>query len=276
MSENVNTSLTAPSDYKKDSPNSLDMSATPLSGKDAENAYDELNDSTLLSKFKKVERAFVDPTIVGQTYSLFSFIPSSGATPDKDGIYGMIKSRGNYSTTAECNARARFLIENVDSYHKIYHCYTGRPFPATDTSKFSAETDEVELKKKTTKIISEDIKNQKMKEKREIEEIKERQEALMRDAEEEEDPSERYTVLRVKKAQLIWTYKKTIAKLDDMKKIILKTHAEIEEMDASNPDFMKTYMDKYMSARKKAGLPEDEDSFVKYMGEDIELDFLEK
>ena len=266
MSENVNTSLTAPSDYKKDSPNSLDMSATPLSGKDAENAYDELNDSTLLSKFKKVERAFVDPTIVGQTYSLFSFIPSSGATPDKDGIYGMIKSRGNYSTTAECNARARFLIENVDSYHKIYHCYTGRPFPATDTSKFSAETDEVELKKKTTKIISEDIKNQKMKEKREIEEIKERQEALMRDAEEEEDPSERYTVLRVKKAQLIWTYKKTISKLDDMKKIILKTHAEIEEMDASNPDFMKTYMDKYMSARKKAGLPEDEDSFVKYMG----------
>ena len=276
MSENVNTSLTAPSDYKKDSPNSLDMSATPLSGKDAENAYNELNDSTLLSKFKKVERAFVDPTIVGQTYSLFSFIPSSGATPDKDGIYGMIKSRGNYSTTAECNARARFLIENVDSYHKIYHCYTGRPFPATDTSKFSAETDEVELKKKTTKIISEDIKNQKMKEKREIEEIKERQEALLRDAEEEEDPSERYTVLRVKKAQLIWTYKKTIAKLDDMKKIILKTQTEIEEMDSNKPDFMKTYMDKYMSARKKAGLPEDEDSFVKYMGEDIELDFLEK
>jgi hypothetical protein len=48
-------------------------------------------------------------------------------------------------------------------------------------------------------------------------------------------------------------------------------------MDAENPTFIDSYFEKYMKARKEAGLDESkqdvEQNFVKYMVEDAPLDF---
>ena len=63
-------------------------------------------------------------------------------------------------------------IRTVDSYHKIFTAFVGKPFPATTSSRFAADTNEIDIKKKVTEVISKDIKRQRLEEKKEIEEIK--------------------------------------------------------------------------------------------------------
>jgi hypothetical protein len=75
-------------------------------------------------------------------------------------------------------------------------------------------------------------------------------------------------------AQLVWTFNENRKRLDDLKKIIIKTREEIVETETDHPDYREKYMEKYTKAREDAGLVEDtENSFMKYLCEDIELDF---
>jgi hypothetical protein len=266
------SSLTSPNDRNKN-PLKLERNVPPLEGDEFQNALSDLSDNNFLKKYPRLERVFADPAIPNQQFCLCSFVPSKNAVPDKDGIYGMIKFRGAYNTLDELNERAEFLIQNVDSYHKIYHCYTGKPFPATSSSKFSAETSEVDIRKKVTKVISDDIRQQKMEERKEIEEIKAREKRLLDESKEdfEEDPLDKYITTRVKKAQLVWTYLETKKKMDQMQENIIKARAEVNNMDEQNPEFISKYKDKYYAARNKAGLKqENDDSFMKYLGDDID------
>jgi hypothetical protein len=272
--ETTQTSLTSPND-RLSSQFKPAVNTVPLSVSELKDAMNELNDISYVTTFPKVERVYADPSIMNQTYCLCSFIPSSGATPDKDGIFGMMKVRGAFQTLEEASQRSEFLIQNVDSYHKIYTCYVGRPFPITTSSKYSQETSEVDIRNKVTKVISDDIKMQKRKEKEEIDDIKKREEDLISDSKkDEEDPLDVYTTLRVKKAQLIWTYLETRKKMDQMKDSIIKTRKEIVDMDNENSDYLKQYRDKYMEARNKAGIKDNDDSFMAYLGEDVDESIL--
>ena len=76
----------------------------------------------------------------------------------------------------EADQRAEFLIRNVDSYHQIYHTYVGRPFPMTASSKYSAETNEIDIRKEMTESISNDVKQKKQDELKTVQEIKKREE----------------------------------------------------------------------------------------------------
>ena len=276
MSEQVN-SLTSPLDrtgavYKSNT------GAPPLTESELASAMTALNDTSLVDKFPRVERQYADPPIPLQTYSLISFVPSKGATPDADGIFGFAKVRGSYATPTEATERSEFLIRNVDSYHKIFHAYTGRPFPITLDDKYCANTEEIDIRKKATETISEDVKTKRDQQKKDMEDIKEREKRLLEESKPDyqEDPFERYIVLRVKKAQLVWGYKNTLEQLTKMKDIIIKTRLEIEEQDKINPDFSSNHYDRYMTARRDAGLSDDmstEDNFIKYLCEDIDLGF---
>lgn len=276
MSEQVN-SLTSPLDrngavYKSN------MGAPPLTESELTAAMSALNDTSLVDKFPRVERQYADPPIPLQTYSLISFVPSKGATPDADGVFGFAKVRGSYATPTEANERSEFLMRNVDSYHKIFHAYTGRPFPITVDDKYCAKTEEVDIRKKATETISEDVKAKREQEKKDMADIKEREKRLLDESKPDyqEDPFERYIVLRVKKAQLVWGYKNTLDQLEKMKDIIIKTRLEIAEQDKINPEFSSNHYDRYMAARRDAGLSDDmntEDNFVKYLCEDIDLGF---
>tara|TARA_B100000686_G_C16732611_1_gene941633 strand:- start:3 stop:830 length:828 start_codon:yes stop_codon:yes gene_type:complete len=271
------SSLTAPKD--RDINNKWRPSKDkPLTDEQTDEALKELNVDNFIEKYPRVERFYCDPSILDQKYSLVSFIPAKGASPDEDGIYGMIKTRGNYATIQEANQRAEYLIQNIDSYHKIYHCYTGRPFPATSSSKYSAETAEVDIKKKITNVINEDVKQKKYDEQKEINEIKEREKRLLEESKRNEkgipeDTIDTYTTMRVKYAQLTWTYLETQKKVEQMKKSIVQVRKDLKEMDEENPEFIVQYREKYMKAREEAGLPEDDDSFMKYLGEDADLGF---
>ena len=270
-------SLTSTSD-RGDGKYRSDVGAPPLIEEQVNDAMVALNNTSLVDKFPRVERQFADPPIPLQTYGLMSFVPSKGASPDKDGVYGFMKLRGNYATQQESNDRAEYLSRNVDSYHQIFHAYVGRPFPITLDPKYCAKTEEINIRQKATETISEDVKAKRDKEKEDIAAIKQREKALMEQTKEnfQVDPYEEYTVLRVKKAQLIWTYDKTMKQLEEMKRNIISTRNKIAEHEKSNPDFGKEYFDRYMQARRDAGIPDElntEENFMKYMIEDIDVGF---
>lgn len=254
------------------------VGAPPLTEEQASSAMEALNVTSYVDKFPVVERQYADPAIPLQQYGLVSFVPSKGATPDADGVFGFAKLRGNFQTKGEANERSEFLIRNVDSYHTIFHAYVGRPFPITLSEKYCSEVGEIDIRKKATDTISDDVKAKRDHQKQEVEEIKNREKRLLDEGKEDyvEDPFERYVTLRVKKAQLVWGYKNTMDQLNKMKDVITKTRADITAMDTENPEFNTKHYDRYMTARRDAGLPDEmstEDNFIKYLCEDVDLGF---
>ena len=54
----------------------------------------------------------------------------------------------------------------------------------------------------------------------------------------------------------------------EMKESILKVRQQIKDSDTENPDYINQYREKYMEARKEAGIPDTDASFIQYLGED--------
>lgn len=271
----LQNSLTAPADKDKTKENSFKLSVN-LSEDEIREAVNELSITSFVDKFPRVEKFYADPNIPSlQTYSLVSFLPATGASPDKDGVYGMLKVRGTFGTEEEASLRAEHLIRTVDSYHSIFHIYTGRPFPLTNNKKYINETLEVDLKKKVVEINSAEVRKKRDEESNIMREIEQKQTELLADVSEkkEEDPVELYTELKVKKAHLTFTYRETVKKIEEMKNSILKTRETLSKMDQDSPECKEKYMQRYMDARKKSGLPFDDKSFIMYLGEDIDLGF---
>jgi len=274
--ERENT-LTAPSDRDQKDKFRLDQGAPPLTELEVTEALKALNNKSFIQNFPKVERRYLDPPVDSQKIVLLSFTPAKGATPNEQGFYGFAKVRGSYSTEIEADERAEFLIRTTDSYHQIYHVPVGRPFPLTVLSDFSKEISRVELKRQTADAIGEDVKKKRQDEQREIQEIKDREKNLLEDVKQrpEDNPDDHYTTLRVKMAQLKWTYIETEKKLKQMSGLIAMARRDIEEMDSKDPSYKEKYYNKYMEARKQSGLTatkvETDTSFMKFLLEDVTI-----
>src|SRR3990170_4868194 len=98
------TSLTSPSD-RGDKKYEMDMYAPFLTTQETKDAVNDLVSSENLKRYPAVDRFYKDPQYKDQVYCLHSFYPSKGATPDKDGVYGMFKCRGTFSNEMEMNQR---------------------------------------------------------------------------------------------------------------------------------------------------------------------------
>lgn len=276
-------SLTTPADRDVNNKWRPDQNSPPLDQEQTGNAMKELNVTSFTDKFPRVDRTYADPPIPLQRIGLVSFVPAKGATPNQDGVFGFAKLRGNYDNPIEADQRAEFLIKNVDSYHKIYHAYVGRPFPITFSSKYSAEVSEVDIRKNITENISANIKQIKQDEEKEIRDMKEREENLLAESEKakrgekavDSEPYDEYVTLAVKKAQLTWTYLEHMKKMDEVRGIIIRTRKQLADLDIEHPEFRQNYFKKYQDARKKSGLDDkvrnDQDNFIKYMVEDTKL-----
>lgn len=270
------SSLTSP--YDRDLTNKWkpEQNKASLTDEETKQALEAHN--LKLYKFPQIDRVYRDPPISMQNIALLSFIPSKGAMPDKHGIYGFCKVRGVFNTDIEADERAEYLIRNVDSYHPIYHAHVGFPVPMTTKNTFSADHREIDIRKQMADSISASVKTEKEKERQAVLEIKEKEKKLLEDvAKKEQDPIDRYTELKVKKAQLTWTYIKNKEKIEEIKGIIMKTRKEIEEMDKIDSSLQNEYFDKYQKAREDAGIKEDskdvQTNFMKYLVEDVTLDF---
>jgi hypothetical protein len=272
----VENSLTSPLDRDPARTYKPNQGHPALSEDDVKNAMDALDNNKFIRKFLKVERRYADPVEPMQRIGLFSWVPAKGATPDENGFYGMVKLRGNYPTDQEASERAETLIRTVDSYHQIYHAYVGRPMPCTTSSDFSESANEVDLRKAMTQAVSSSIKNKKKTESQQIREIEDREKELLTESKkEDEDPVDFYTTLRVKKAQVTWTYLETQKKMEEMKNIIIKTREQIEELEKEDSKYKEEYFKKYCDARAESGLSNstNDNTFMKFLVEDVKLDF---
>lgn len=272
------SSLTTPEDRDLTNKWRPDQSIPPLTNEEATHALQELNKTAYIERFPKVDKTYQDPIIPMQNIGLVSFVPAKGATPNEKGIYGFAKLRGNFATEMESNQRAEYLIRNVDSYHQIYHAYVGRPFPITNSSDYSAVTEEIDIRKETATAMSNAVKDKKETEQQQIKEIKEREKHLIDESKREEaDPYDEYITQRVKKSQLMFTYLEHQKKMTEIKEIIIKTRVVIAELDEKYPEYQHSFYDKYMKAREEAGIKEDKaqaaDNFIKYLVEDADLGF---
>lgn len=273
----VENSLTSPSDRDPARTYKPNQGHPNLTEEEVQLAMNTNNNTDFVNKFPAVERRYADPVEPMQRIGLVSWVPAKGAIPNAKGIYGMVKLRGNYATPTEANERAEYIIRNVDSYHQIYHAYVGRPFPCTVSSDFSAETSEVDIRKSVVESVSNNIKSKKEEERKTIQEIEDREKMLVEESKREEaDPFEYYTTLRVKKAQISWTYLETEKKLKEMKNILINTSGEIDTMNSENSEYSEKYFGKYMEARKQSGLSlaTNQDNFMKFLVEDADFDFL--
>lgn len=266
------TSLTAPWDTDKVTQQLLPTSIR-LSEEEVTNAKNEL----IVPFFPKIDRAYADDTYRNQVYCIHSFIPSKGAKPDEHGTFGFMKCRGVFSTEEEAKQRSEHIIRNLDSYHSLQISYCGKPFPvAEDVKKFASELDEVDIRKKVVKDISEDIKQKRLEDKKAMEEIQQRERQLREDVSKTEDeiePIENYITSQLKKSQLIVRYKELRKTLSDHKRLIAHACQHLTNMEKEDPTIKDNYMERYVRAREEVGLNQAMESFMQYMGEELELDF---
>lgn len=274
-------SLTSPTDISE-YPEKFrpDIHTPPLTKEETNEAMKALVDTTFVDKYKAIERIYADPAVNLQKFTLISFVPAKGASPNEKGIYGMAKVRGSYDTEVEALARAEDLIKNYDSYHKIQIAHVGRPFPITVSSDYAKEATEVEIKKDIVSTVSEDIKKKKTDEAQETKDMLARQQKLLEESKRTDvDPFEQYTELQVKRANLVWNYLELTKKRKEVKKSLIKTREVLKEMNIEYPEFIDRYYDKYMDARREAGYTpdpvKDKESFMAYLVEDVKLDFEE-
>lgn len=277
-----NHTLQTPSQFKKN-PFKPSTNLPPLTEDETVHAVAEMYDNTSLQSFPRIERRYADPPIVNQNYALVSFVPSVDAKPDEEGCYGCMKIRGVYATLEEADERAEYLVKNVDSYQSILTTFVGRPFPliACDGEQYGAKLKKIDVDKKTEQVITKDVKQKREEEYKEMADIKKREENLKKDVKrtvEEIPTDEVYTTLRVKRSQLIFTYLENKKKMQELKQLILDTDGEIKTLDASDPSYKANYFERYMEARKDSGFNDEmiqnSDTFMKYLGDDINLEEL--
>jgi hypothetical protein len=252
-----------------------------LSAAETDRAKAELIRSSLL--FPRAVKAINDPVILGQEYGLLSFTPAKDAQPNANGIYGVFKIRGNFATLDEAQLYAERLIRTHDSYNEVHTVRVGQCIPLCKKPELVEETQTVDLNKEVDAIMSNDVKEKRQKEKKEMKTIQEREQQLLQENKEilegeyKQDPLDAYIMLRVKKAQLMWTLVETRKRIqEEIIPAIRRTKAEIADTDRLHPDFDKLYYERYVSAREAVGI-KDQDKlnysyFMEYLMDDNDVD----
>lgn len=223
--------------------------------------------------YPRVNRKIVDPPGKRQPkYALFSFVKATDVVPDADGFFGVAKIRGCFDTEEEAEERAEELMREVDSTNRIYTCLIGMPFPLV-TKGFAKNVSEVDLRNKIEKTISDNARAKRREEEKEMREMKERQEALMKN-DGSIDPSEedKYVEQRVKLAHLRYAIAEHEAKRIECRQLELLVRRSLAEAKDRNPEFETNYMERYKRGRREANIPEETDltGFMKYMADPID------
>lgn len=255
----------------------------PLTDEQLNDAFNELyiNQVVDSSSYIKCDRKFNDPQICGQNYALYSFNPSKGVIPDSDGIYGFIKIRGIFNRLEEADEKSKELIQYF-SANQIFICKVGQPVPLQNEIKNKdniIEIDHPDREEKTAKF-AELIGDQTLKEKKQIEEIKQREKLLKADVTKnpnDKDPLQKYIELNHKRATLAYMYNRYKTELEDSKNKIIISRAQIADMDAKYPNLKHEYMDHYRKASEECGIDKATDDMAvmikTYIAEDPDLGF---
>jgi hypothetical protein len=248
----------------------LKSSAPHLTDEQTETAMKELfNPAFANLEFPRVMRQRIDPPLAQQNFCVFTFTPSVGAQADKDGCFGALRVRGTFASVQDSEEWTENIVRNHDSFHENMVGFVGRDFPITADSKYCTKTKEVDIRMKLDNISRDNIKNQRESDKREMEEIQERQKQLLADTTDTKETSyddvEFYTSLRVKRANVRILQEECEKKLKDCGKILKKTNDELFELDEKFPEYQKQYEEKYKNALEAIGTNTENNKMIEYM-----------
>jgi len=250
----------------------LNATESPLTPKECEAAVSELYNG---KPFRIANRRLVDPMKPGEPrFMLFSFTKAEGATPDKDGFMGVAKIRGAFFTEQEAAIRAEEIIRDVDSSNCVNTAIAGMPFPLV-AKGYALEETEIDLSKKTEKVISDNVRAKRKADEKEIREIEERRAALLNDdgsIKESESPEDVYIQQRVKLAHLRYAISEHISKLKECRDLEMKVRTHLRECRLQHPEYEDDFIKRYQEGRRKVGIPADTDfsGFMKYFSDPID------
>lgn len=228
-------------------------SSVPLSDDQTRSAMNQLVN---VVHAPQLSRRYIDPPIKSQTYGLITFIPAKDAKPNDKGYYGYVKMRGTFDTLEDCKTQIDSIIRYVDSTNHIHVCKVGVPVPLV-TAGFAEEVDKVDIKETVEKDMSVNVRKKAMEERKEMEDIQERAEQLKKDVT-EPDPEEAYNAKRTKLAVLRWTLKEHLKKAQEIRELRDKCKEELLKESELNPQWEQRHLERYMEARRKANIPEDQ------------------
>ena len=210
-------------------------------------------------EYPRTRRFRADPYIQGQRYGLVSFIPSKNASPDKDGCYGVLKLRGNFSTEQEADLWSEKLIREYDNFAEIDYVFVGDYFPLMDSNEiYTRTTREIDVRQLTVNTVKDAYKQKELEDQKQIKEIEERQRKLLdRSNEEEKDKSftdlDYYIQIRVKKANALYVIDEAEKKMKEAQAVVDNVKGEIEDLDSKYPEYQKEFLSRYESAIKATG-----------------------
>jgi hypothetical protein len=239
--------------------------------------YEEAKKILLKNEFSKYKfprslKTRVDPPITGQTYSLHTFIPSPGATPDSDGVFGILKNRGNFPSREEADEHSEMLIRKIDSWNEIFIGFVGKEFPLTLKGDYCKDTKEVDVRNKLDEVALANLKKKREKDQKDLDDIKEREAKLLEETKVDKmmakDDIEYYTTLRVKFATLCHTIEDLEKRYRDANKLASEARDEIKKLNSEHADYSKQYIEKYTKALTDAGIDVKSNPLVKHMTEE--------
>ena len=231
-----------------------------LTQEEVTEAKSELVQNTFVRyKFPRVQRFRVDPPINQMNYySMHSFTPSTGAKPDEDGCFGVLKFRGAFGTLEEADAWAEHLIRNVDSLHEIHIGYVGKEFPLTLDPLYFNETHEVNLKKKMDDVAKAHLKASREKENQDIEQLKKRETELLQSSkqspEEQKVTLDHYISLKVKCANILHVRDETMKKLEAYEVTRKEAADELLELDNQFPEYASQCLPTFLKSLSDVGI----------------------
>ncbi len=223
---------------------------------------EQAKDLNLIKKREFVcgQRVF-DRAPANQEYSIFTFMPSKGATPDSDGIYGFAKIRGCYPSSEEADSAAIQFVMEFDQLSDNLIIRTGTPFPITKcVGDFVNEKDIVRVD--VSSQYKSSFRNAALEKKKADEEakkqIKIREDSLLSkpeddDVDEESKSLEEYSTIRSKIAyqrNMIISMRENIKNLEDR---IRENHKQITELDKLHPEFATEFLDMIRAEEAKSG-----------------------
>ncbi len=241
-----------------------------LTATQAEDAKKELFTKSI-AKFQREMKSRNDPPINGQYFGLVSFIPSKGASPDKDGSFGVMKFRGAFSNPSEAETWAEHLLRDHDTTAEIDVVHIGKHFPLlVDNTAFCDATREIDIRKKIDDTVKADIRAKKQEEQKQIDEVTKRQQKLLdKSLEEEKDTTytdiDFYTQLRVKKAQNLSLIDDARKRIEEAEAAISSTQVEIDKLDADHPEYAQNFLDNYTRALAEVGTKATDNPLIKYL-----------
>lgn len=206
------------------------------------------------TKFRKLERGFIDPGIPNQCVALFSFVPCE---PNNFNLYGFAKIRGVFASEFEAMEQSKKIIKHFDSSNTIHHVRVGHAFPIGNN--FHGQWENIVLDDELCKAEALLKVKEDEREDQERQYFEKRKKDLLEDVKPNKETNllDRYITLRQKYANMGVIHDEYSKQLPHIEKIAQVAYDELRQIEEQNPQVLQDYQTEYLKIRRECGLDKD-------------------